>query len=84
MMRSADLHPAERVAREKGQVRAGFRYVRRTPELMVPLVMIAVIGTLAWEFQVTLPLMARDTFHRGAGTYGLMASVMGGGAVSGV
>src|SRR6202035_4905079 len=37
----------------------------------------------AWEFQVTLPLMARYTFHRGAGTYGLMASVMGGGAVVG-
>ena len=55
MMRSADLYPSRRVAKEKGQVRAGFRYVRRTPELMVPLVMIAVIGTLAWEFQVTLP-----------------------------
>jgi MFS family permease len=83
LMRSADLYPSRRVAKEKGQVRAGFRYVRRTPELMVPLVMIAVIGTLAWEFQVTLPLLARDTFHRGAGTYGLMASVMGGGAVIG-
>jgi MFS family permease len=83
MMRSADLYPSRRIAKEKGQVRAGFRYVRRTPELMVPLVMIAVIGTLAWEFQVTLPLLARDTFHRGAGTYGLMASVMGGGAVIG-
>jgi MFS family permease len=45
--------------------------------------MIAVIGTLAWEFQVSLPLMARDTFHRGAGAYGLMASVMGAGAVVG-
>ena len=83
MMRGADLYPSRRVAKEKGQVRAGFRYVRRTPELMVPLVMIAVIGTLAWEFQVTLPLLARDTFHRGAGTYGLMASVMGAGAVIG-
>ena len=83
MMRSADLYPSRRIAKERGQVRAGFRYVRRTPELMVPLVMIAVIGTLAWEFQVTLPLLARDTFHRGAGTYGLMASVMGGGAVIG-
>ncbi len=33
-----------------------------------PLIMIAVIGTLAWEFPVTLPLMAVDTFHKGAGT----------------
>ncbi len=83
MMRSADLRPSRRVPKEKGQVRAGLRYVRSTPELIVPLVMIAVIGTLAWEFQVSLPLMARDTFHRGAGAYGLMASVMGAGAVVG-
>ena len=83
MMRSDDLYPSLPVSKEKGQVRAGLRYVRRTPELIVPLVMIAVIGTLAWEFQVTLPLMARDAFHRGAGTYGLMGSVMGAGAVVG-
>jgi MFS family permease len=83
LMRGADLYPAQRALKEKGQVRAGLRYVRDTPELIVPLVMIAVIGTLAWEFQVTLPLVARDTFHKGPGTYGLMASVMGGGAVVG-
>ncbi|MGH3409120.1 MAG: hypothetical protein ACRDRJ_42475 [Streptosporangiaceae bacterium] len=45
--------------------------------------MIAVIGTLAWEFQVTLPLMASQVFHGGAATYGLMASLMGVGAVVG-
>jgi MFS family permease len=83
LMRGSDLRPSRRVPKEKGQVRAGLRYVRSTPELIVPLVMIAVIGTLAWEFQVSLPLMARDTFHRGAGTYGIMASVMGAGAVIG-
>jgi MFS family permease len=83
LMRRADLYPARRVLRERGQVRAGLRYVAKTPELAVPLLMIAVIGTLAWEFQVTLPLMARYTFHRGAATYGVMASVMGAGAVVG-
>jgi MFS family permease len=45
--------------------------------------MIAVIGTLAWEFQVTLPLMASTVFHHGAAAYGVMASVMGAGAVVG-
>ena len=45
--------------------------------------MIAVIGTLAWEFQVSLPLMASKVFHGGAAAYGVMASVMGGGAVVG-
>jgi MFS family permease len=82
-MRSSELFPAERVSRQKKQVRQGLRYVRNTPELLIPLLMIAVVGTLAWEFQVSLPLMASEVFHGGAGSYGVMASVMGGGAVIG-
>jgi MFS family permease len=45
--------------------------------------MIAVVGTLAWEFQVTLPLMASKVFHGGTAAYGVMASVMGAGATVG-
>ena len=82
-MRTSELFPAKRVTRQKRQVRQGLHYVRSTPELLIPLVMIAVIGTLAWEFQVTLPLMASKVFHGGAASYGVMASVMGGGAVVG-
>ena len=82
-MRTSELFPAERVTRQKRQVRQGLRYVRSTPELLIPLVMIAVIGTLAWEFQVSLPLMASKVFHGGAAAYGVMASVMGAGAVVG-
>jgi MFS family permease len=83
LMRPGELFPAQRAVKEKGQIRAGLRYVRHTPELLVPLIMITVVGTLAWEFQVTLPLMANHVFHGGAGTYGLMASIMGVGAVFG-
>ncbi|HTQ90560.1 MAG TPA: MFS transporter [Streptosporangiaceae bacterium] len=82
-MRTSELFPAKRITRQKRQVRQGLRYVRSTPELLIPLVMIAVIGTLAWEFQVTLPLMASKVFNGGAASYGVMASVMGGGAVVG-
>jgi MFS family permease len=82
-MRGSELFPAKRISRQKRQVREGLRYVRSTPELLIPLVMIAVIGTLAWEFQVSLPLMASQVFHGGAASYGVMASVMGGGAVVG-
>lgn len=82
-MRESALYPARRVAREPGQIRQGLRYVRRTPELLIPLIMIAVIGTLAWEFQVSLPLMASKVFGGGAAAYGVMASVMGAGAVVG-
>ena len=83
VMRAADLFPARRVTREPGQIRQGLRYVRGTPELLIPLVMIAVIGTLAWEFPVSLPLMASKVFGGGAAAYGVMASVMGVGAVAG-
>ena len=82
-MRGSELFPAKRVSKQKKLLRQGLRYVRNTPELLIPLLMIAVVGTLAWEFQVSLPLMASEVFHGGAGSYGVMASVMGGGAVVG-
>ena len=83
MMRAADLFQVPRQPRQPGQVRAGLRYVWRTPELLVPLLMITVIGTLAWEFQVSLPLIAKNTFHGSAATYGTMLALMGIGAVVG-
>jgi MFS family permease len=82
-MNAALLYPAKPVKRRPGQIREGLRYVRDTPALLVPLLMIALVGTLAWEFQVTLPLMASKVFGGGAGSYGVMASVMGVGAVGG-
>lgn len=87
-MSAAALYPARQVAKEKGQVRAGLRYVGSKPEILIPMVMIAVIGTLAWEFQVSLPLMASSVFHgwifrNSAAAYAAMTSVMGAGAVIG-
>jgi MFS family permease len=82
-MNTATLYPARPVKQRKGQIKAGMAYVRETPELLIPLLMIALVGTLAWEFPVTLPLMASRVFGGGAGTYGLMTSVMGAGAVVG-
>src|SRR5580704_10719316 len=69
--------------REPGQLREGLRYVRRTPELGVPLAMMALAGALAYEFQVTLPVMAREGLHVGATGFGFMTSAMGVGAVVG-
>jgi MFS family permease len=83
LMRPAELAPAPPQPRRQGQLREGLRYVRSTPEVLTPLLMMAVIGTLAYEFQVVLPLVARFTFGGGAGTYGAMSSLMGAGAVVG-
>jgi MFS family permease len=77
------LRPSPPAPRERGQLREGFAYVRRTPSLVVPLGMMAVIGMLAYEFQVVLPVVARSTFHGGAQAYGFLTAAMGLGAVIG-
>jgi MFS family permease len=77
------ITPSPTSGREPGQLREGLRYVRRTPELGVPLLMMALAGCLAYEFQVTLPVMARQGLHAGATAYGFMTAAMGVGAVVG-
>ncbi|SEK52709.1 MFS transporter [Rhodococcus maanshanensis] len=77
------LRPAPAAQRRPGQLREGLRYVRRTPALLVPLLMMALVGCLAYEFQVVLPVLARDTFGGDASVYGFMTAAMGFGAVVG-
>ena len=82
-MRPAELHRRTPVGRAKGQIRAGLRYAWGMWELRVPLVMMAVIGTLAYNFSVLLPLLAADVFGRGGGTAGALITAMGVGALAG-
>ncbi|MFC5720758.1 MFS transporter [Streptomyces gamaensis] len=83
LMRTEQLMPTVAVVRGRGQLAEGLRYVRGTAGLWVPLTMMALVGTLAFEFQVVLPLLARVTLHGGARTYGFLTSAMGLGAVAG-
>jgi MFS family permease len=68
-------------AREPHAVRAGLHYVRNRRDLLIPLLMMALVGTLAFEFQVSIPLMAHSAFHLGATGFGLLYAAMGAGAV---
>jgi MFS family permease len=77
------LRPSVPVERKKGQMREGVRYVAHEPRLGVPLLMMALVGTLAYEFQVSLPVVAKQTFNGGAETYGFLTAAMGIGAVVG-
>jgi MFS family permease len=77
------LQPSPPAVRAPGQLREGLRYVARTPELGVPLLMMALVGCLAYEFQVVLPVVAKETFRGGPQAYGLMTGAMGVGAVLG-
>src|SRR3954465_4296124 len=78
-----DLEPAPVASREPGQLRAAVRYVLATPELRTPLAMMAVIGTLSYNFQVLLPLFARFTWHGTASSYAALTCAMGIGSVAG-
>jgi MFS family permease len=69
--------------RAPGQLREGLSYVRRTPGLAIPLLMMAAVGCLTYEFQVSLPVMASRGLHAGATGFGFMTAAMGIGAVCG-
>jgi MFS family permease len=72
------------VRAQRGWLREGFRHVRSNRRLLVPLVMMTLIGMLTYEFQVSLPLFASDTFHRGGGKgYAMVTASMGAGAIVG-
>jgi MFS family permease len=82
-MDAGRLHSGPVAARERGAIRAGLRYVRRTPELMVPLALMGLVGTLGFNFQVSLPLLAKFSFQSGAMTYAALVSAMAVGSIAG-
>ena len=83
-MDGSKLTPIRRVTRAKGQVMLGLRYVKDNPVLRRPLIAVAIVGTFAFNFTVTLPLLVQRTFHdQRAGDYGILLSAMGLGAILG-
>jgi MFS family permease len=83
LMRKSELRQPPVTPRAKGQVREGLRYVRNTPDLWVPLVMMAIIGTLTFNFAVVLPLFVEHTFHGSDGSFTALYSVLSIGSVAG-
>jgi MFS family permease len=83
MMRSSELIRRPGVVRARGQVREGLRYVWATADLKIPLISMAVIGVFAFNFTVTLALLAKFTFQGGAGLFSWFMVAMGAGAVLG-
>jgi len=83
LMDTGALRPAPIAPRERGQLRAGLRYVWATPTLRAPLLVMAVVGTFTYEFQVMLPVLARSTFDAGAGGLSVLLGAMGAGSVVG-
>ena len=82
MDRSA-LQPSPPTPRARGQLREGVRYAAATPAIAIPLAMMGLVGLLAYEFQVSLPVFVERTFHGGSVAFGCLTSAMGLGAVVG-
>jgi MFS family permease len=69
--------------RAPGGFVAGFRYVLARPDLRAILLMLFLIGTFGMNFQLYISAMAVKVFHTDAGGYGLLASMMAVGTVTG-
>ena len=82
-MRSSELMPMPRAPGGRGQVLEGIRYVRARPDLQLVMVIVFFVGTFGLNFQMTSALMATAVFHKGAGAYGLLGSVVAIGSLSG-
>ncbi len=83
MMHPDELRAAEITPRGKGQVREGMRYVRSVPELWLPFVMLAIIGTLSYNFTVVFPLFVEHALHGDDASYTLLYAVFSVGALVG-
>jgi MFS family permease len=82
-MRPAEFHRQPRSTRERGHLMAGLRYIWTTPELRRPLVVLAVMFTFVFNWQVLMPLLAEVTFNAGPREFGLLSAAAGVGAFIG-
>lgn len=83
LMRPEEIRREAPADRTRGQVRAGLRYVRSTPQLWIPLVMTAIIGTFTFNFSVVMPLLVKRTFGGTDGDFTLLFSVLSAGSLFG-
>lgn len=83
LLRVSELIVSAPEIRAKRQIRAGLDYVRRTPHLRTPLILVAVSGAFTWEFQVTLPLFTSTTFQGDSRAYGWAFTSLATGSILG-
>ena len=85
VMRPAEFFLAQNRVRTPlfKSIRDGLVYARRTKTVAVVLSMLFIISTVSINFQIVLPVLARNTLHGNAQTYGLIAAMFGLGAFIG-
>jgi MFS family permease len=72
-----------RTSRAPRQVREGLAYVWHTPVLRAPLLALAVIGTLAFTLQVSVPTLIRTSFGGGPSLIGAALTAVTAGSLAG-
>ena len=75
--------PREHVATLFADLREGVSYARESPHVRLVLAMLVAISTIAMNFNVLLPVLARSTLESGPGVFGLIAACFGAGALVG-
>jgi predicted MFS family arabinose efflux permease len=82
-IRVSELHLVPRAPREAalGQLRAGLRYARSTPHVVVVLIVMGAIGAFGYNFTTLAPLVTKEVLGAGVNTLALLTTSMGIGAV---
>ncbi|GAA1560541.1 MFS transporter [Brevibacterium picturae] len=75
------LHPSGR--RGKGGILGGFSYLRRRPDVTIVLVVLFIVATFGFNFNIYTATMAKVEFGKDASGFGLLNSVMAIGSVTG-
>ena len=83
LMRTGELFRSAPTGRTPGQLREGLRYVKGRPELVLPMVLVFVVGTFGLNYPVTMALLAKEVFGRGAAGYGLFTTAIAVGSLGG-
>jgi len=84
-IRDDELHPIERGARPallRG-VRESLVYARHSPRVLVTLFLVLMLSTFCFNFNVLLPVLAKQTLHGGPAVFGALSACFGAGALLG-
>lgn len=79
----AKLYGPRKHQESDNSIREGIRYLRSRSDLMAVLTIVFFLATFGLNFQMTMALMARDVFNKGASSYGFLGTCMAIGSVTG-
>jgi len=74
---------AAKTGRVLGEIIEGLRYVRQTPAIFFPVLLLGVVSICALNFNVLVPVLAREVLHRGPQGLGFLLACHGAGALTG-